>query len=90
LREALAHCRKAVQMEAYRPDVWINLGRVALTAGRRGEAYRALEQGRLLDPSNAGIAKAMQQLGVRRQPVLSFLPRQNPINVFLGRMRPQA
>jgi len=90
LHDALKHCRKAAQMEEYRADVWLNLGRVALTAGRRGEAYRALERGRLLDPTHRGIAKELLQFGLRRPPTVSFLPRQNPINVFLGRLRPSA
>lgn len=88
LREALVHCRKAVKLEAYRADVWLNLGRVALAAGRRGEAYRAFEQGRLLDPTHTSIAKELRKLGVRRPPVVAFLPRQNPLNVMLGRLRP--
>lgn len=87
-REALSHCRKAAQMEAYRADVWENLGHVAIAAGRRGEAYRAFEQGRLIDPTHKGIAKELRKLGVRREPIVAFLPRQNPINVFLGRLRP--
>ena len=90
LHDALKHCRKAAQMEEYRADVWLNLGRVALTAGRRGEAYRALERGRLLDPTHRGIAKELRPFGVRRPPAVSFLPRQNPINVFLGRLLPSA
>ena len=55
LRKALTHCRKAVQMEAYRADVWLNLGRVALAARRRGEAYRAFEQGRVLLPPREAV-----------------------------------
>jgi Tfp pilus assembly protein PilF len=86
LLEALKHCRKAAQMEPYRADVWLNLGRVALAANRRGEAFRALERARSLDPTHPGIASELRQLGVRRPPALSFLPRQNPINVFLGRI----
>jgi len=90
LHEALKHCRKAAQMEAYRADVWLNLGRVALAAGRRGEAYRAFERGRSIDPTHRGIAKELRRLGMRRSPFVRFLPRQNPINVFLGRLLPAA
>ena len=90
LHDALKHCRKAAQMEAYRADVWMNLGRVAMAAGRRGEAYRAFDRGRSLDPTHRGIVKELRRLGVRRPPAVSFLPRQNPINVFLGRLRPSA
>jgi tetratricopeptide (TPR) repeat protein len=87
-REALQFCRRAAELEGYRADVWWNLGRVALTTGRRGEAYRALRLAAKHDPTHAGIAEDLQRLGVRRQPTLSFLERRHPVNVFFGRMRP--
>ena len=87
LHEALDHCRRAAKVEPYRTAVWSNLGQVAMAAGRRAEAHRALERGRALDPGNAKITKELQRLGVRRPPVMTFLARGNPVNVFLGRMR---
>ncbi|HXV78231.1 MAG TPA: hypothetical protein VD788_18110 [Candidatus Polarisedimenticolaceae bacterium] len=88
LREALQFCRRAAELEGYRPDVWWNLGRVALLTGRRGEAYRALRLAAKLDPGHEGIATDLRKLGVRREPVLTFLDRRHPVNVFLGRLRP--
>jgi tetratricopeptide (TPR) repeat protein len=85
-REALSHCRRAAQAEAYRADVWLNLARVALAAGRRGEAYKALRRGKEIDPTHTGIDRELRRLGIRRTPVVSFLPRGNPVNVLLGRM----
>ena len=86
LHDALKHCRQAAQMEAYRADVWLNLGQVALAAGRRGEAHRAFQRGRSLDPTHTGIAKELRRLGLRRAPVVRFLTRENPVNVYLGRL----
>ena len=86
LHEALKHCRRAAQMEAYRADVWLNLGQVALAASRRGEAHRAFQRGQSLDSTHTGIARELRRLGVRRPPVVRFLRRKNPINVFLGRI----
>jgi tetratricopeptide (TPR) repeat protein len=86
-REALKHCRSAVGLEGHRPALWWNLGRVALSLGRRSEAYRAWQQGLSLQPDHAGMRKDLQRLGNRRQPVLSFLPRSHSINVMLGKLR---
>ena len=86
-REALQHCRSAVRLECHRPALWWNLGRVALSLGRRGEAYRAWRQGLSLQPDHAGMRKDLQRLGIRRQPVLSFLPRSNSVNFMLGKLR---
>lgn len=86
LHDGLEHCRTAARAEPYRPDVWLNLGRVALAAGRRGEAFRALDRGRCLDPGHAGIAKELRRLGQRRRPIVRFLRRHNPVNIFLGRL----
>jgi len=87
IHEAMRCCRRAADMEGYRTDVWWNLGRVALAAGRRREALRAFHSGLLVHPGHPGFATELRRMGVRRPPVLSFLPRKNPINVFLGRLR---
>ena len=48
-----------------------------------------------IEDSEAALAvecrdvEELSRLGSRRPPVLGFLPRENPVNVFLGRMRPQ-
>jgi tetratricopeptide (TPR) repeat protein len=88
MHEAVQCCRRAADMEGYRTDVWWNLGRVALAAGRRREAFRAFHSGLLVHPGHPGLATELRRMGMRRPPVLSFLPRDNPINVFLGRLRP--
>ena len=85
--EAIACCRKAAEFEGYRPEVWWNLGRVALTAGRRGEAHRAFHRGLALQPGHPGILRDLQRMGIRRRPALPFLPRKNPLNVFFGHLR---
>jgi predicted Zn-dependent protease len=85
--EAMRFCRLAADRESYRADMWWNLARVALGAGKRSEAFRALHRGRSVDPTHRGIDVELKRMGVRRTPVVTFLPRENPINVFLGRMR---
>lgn len=85
--ESLRLCRDAVSIEDFRPDLWWNLGRVALIVGHRGEAHRSFERGLMLDPAHHGLRKDLARMGVRRRPVLGFVPRNHRINVFLGKLR---
>jgi len=87
MRDALNYCRKATEIESFSPDIWWNLGRVALTVRRKGEAHRAFRKGLSLEPGHAGIRQELKRMGLRRGPVLSFISRKHPLNVALGRMR---
>jgi tetratricopeptide (TPR) repeat protein len=87
VREGLLFCREAVTLEGYNPDLRCNLGHVLLRAERRAEAYRCFLKGLSLDPHHAPTLRALRKLGIRRRPVLPFLARGNPLNVFLGRLR---
>ena len=83
--EAVRCCRAAAEIEGYRPDVCWNLGRVLLEAGRRREAYRALNLGLKIQSGHKGLQQTLKNMGVRRRPVMRFLDRKNPLNVFLGK-----
>jgi tetratricopeptide (TPR) repeat protein len=85
--EGVRFCREAVAMEGYNPDLLWNLGRSLLVAGRRGEAYAALTKGLRLQRDHRGIILELKNMGVRRKPFLRILGRNNPLNVFLGRLR---
>jgi tetratricopeptide (TPR) repeat protein len=87
MRDALLHCRKATETENFSPDLWWNLGRVALAVRHNGEAYRAFEQGLRCESNHLGILRDIKRLGIRRPPTLSFLPRGHALNVVLGRLR---
>jgi hypothetical protein len=47
----------------------------------------AVERGLKLDPDHPGLLTLQKEIGTRRRPVLRFLDRDHPVNVFLGRMR---
>ncbi len=87
IREGLDLCRHACRISFYEPDNFVNLARTALLAGHRREAYKAIQRGYALDPSSNALKKLHSKLGFRKDPVLRFLARDNPINRFLGRMR---
>ena len=85
-KEALKLCRKACEDEFYNWEVWFNLGRVEREAGNVMKAHQALVRALRLQPRNAEIRKELEELGMRRRPFLSFLSRDHPLNVFLGRL----
>jgi len=64
-----------------------NLAMVYLERNDREKAIQTLHEGLRLQPKNRQIQKIFREIGRRRPPVLRFLPRDNPINVWLGRRR---
>ena len=84
---ALELCRSAAKEEFFNPELYHNLARVHMAFGFKSEAIRYLRRGLMIDPANAGLAQDLARLGRRRLPVLQFLPRNHPVNRWLGRMR---
>lgn len=89
-REGLELCRHAAAKEPFRPENHLNLAEVLLMVGNRRAAIRALHEGLSLDPEHRGLCELRKRLGVRRRPPIPFLPRSNPLNVWLGKMRHEA
>lgn len=85
--ESLVLCTSASKQEFFNPEVYLNLARVYLSFGFKTEGRRFLMRGQMIDPGNAEIQLALQQLGARMQPVLRFLPRCHFINRWLGGAR---
>ena len=86
-KEAAEYCELALDREFFRADFYWNLGQVWIRAGHRRKAVEAIERGLAVEPQNPRLTKLMESIGVRRQPVLSFLHRDNPLNVSLGKVR---
>jgi hypothetical protein len=68
----------------------LNLAEVYATAGRREEAVEALSAGLKFARRDVRLTIAMNRLTSRREPVLSFLGRQHPMNRQLGLLRHRA
>ena len=85
--EARTLCEDAAKQEFFNPEVYLNLARVYLCFGFKNEGCRFLMRGQMIDPANAEIQQALDQLGARMDPVLRFLPRQHFINRWLGSAR---
>lgn len=85
--KALELCRSAAKEEFFNPELYHNLARVHMAFGFKSEAIRYLRRGLMIDPANTALADDLARLGRRRLPVLQFLPRNHPVNRWLGRMR---
>lgn len=80
-------CESAAKQEFFNPDLYLNLARVYLSVGRRPEALRYLRRGQMIDPGHQAIREAVHDLGLRRVPILPFLPRRHVVNRMLGGVR---
>ncbi|HKY32321.1 MAG TPA: tetratricopeptide repeat protein [Candidatus Polarisedimenticolia bacterium] len=90
-QEAIEMCEKALSVEFYNPDLYLNVARVYLTAGERRRAHKALCQGLRIEKGHAGLIAEIRRMGVRRRPVFGFLPRHHVLNrltgAFVSRLR---
>jgi tetratricopeptide (TPR) repeat protein len=85
-REGAEMCRQAIALEFFNADLFLNYGRVLLLADRRKEAFDAFLKGLSVQRNHQEILRELGRMGWRKRPLLSFLPRGNPINVVLGKL----
>ena len=86
-RPAIELCRRALDLEFYNGDHYVNLARVYLAAGQRRKAVDIIESGLKLLPDHQDLQRVRRSLGVRERPPVPFLNRSHPINVSLGQAR---
>jgi Flp pilus assembly protein TadD len=85
--QARALCESAAKQEFFNPDLYLNLSRIYLEFGRKSEALRYLRRGQMIDPGHVLIRRTIAELGRRKMPMLSFLPRRHLVNRALGTAR---
>jgi predicted Zn-dependent protease len=76
-------CNVSLELEPGNPAHYLNLAKIHLIAGDKKETLRVLREG-MSQGGNPGIIALLDQIGNRKSPVLSFLPRSNPLNRLLG------
>lgn len=86
-KPAIDLCRRAIDLEFYNGDHYVNLIRVYVAAGNRKKALETAEAGLKIIPEHDGLVEARKSLGIRSRPALPFLDRSHPINVTLGQKR---
>ncbi len=80
-------CEKAVRMSPNDPLNRVNLGKVFRLEGNTGAAYGEFLTAWKLDRMHPAPASELSRMGIRRPPVLGFLPRSHWLNIRLGRLR---
>jgi tetratricopeptide (TPR) repeat protein len=85
--EAVQYCNLSVKSQFMDPDHRANLALVYLERSDRASAIENLHAGLRLQPNNPRIHEILNDIGTRRPPVIGFLSRNNPLNVWLGRRR---
>jgi len=86
-QQGLDLCRQAARQAFYRVDLCLNLARAHLSLGDRKRAVLALKRGASLEPNDPAVQGLMNEVGRRRSPVFSFLPRGHSLNRVAGRIR---
>lgn len=86
-KDAIDLCKRALELEFYNADHYVNLMKVYVAAGNRKKALETIEAGLKLHPEEDALLNARRTLGVRARPPVPFLGRSNPINVSLGQAR---
>ena len=80
-------CSQAIRKKHNDPELHLNLADVYIRANRHDDAVYALRQGAKYTKRDSRIMQKLQQLGVRKAPVIPFLDRRNFLNRHLGRVR---
>jgi len=83
----ILYCDQALRLAGPDPDLYLNQARAHLALGQRERAVKCIIRGLAVDPHHEPLRLAQQAMGWRRRPVLPFLPRSNPVNRWLGRLR---
>jgi len=77
-------CQKAIQLQSYEGRHWANLVRVYIVAKNRRKAVETLDDSLRKLRNDPELIRVRQEIGYRQAPMLTFLPRQNPINKLFG------
>jgi predicted Zn-dependent protease len=80
-------CQEALGLKCNHAQLYLNLAEVYQQAGRTSDAIDVLQKGLISAGRDFRIRRALERLGVRRLPVLTFLHRSHPVNRALGRVR---
>lgn len=78
-------CTVSLEHEPDNPAHYLNLGKIKLISGNKRDALQLFRDG-MARGGSAEIRGLLDEFGKRKRPVLPFLARSNPLNIFLGRL----
>ena len=68
------------------PTLYLNLGKAYLAADKKKEAFDSFKKGIETDNIHEGIICEMENLGIRRRPLIPLLKRANLLNKYFGKL----
>ena len=84
-KKGAALCSEALRAQPSHPDPYYQLGRIYLLAGQKPNAIATFRRG-LKQRRYQPLIDQLHQLGLRKEPVFSSLPREHFLNRHLGRL----
>ena len=85
VHEGMETCQRALSADRRNGEIWAAMALLSLRARSKKKAVEAIMRGLALAPKSRALRELHRKLGIRRQPPVPFLPRENPVNVKLGR-----
>jgi hypothetical protein len=70
-------------LERDEPPHYLNLGNIHLLSGNKLEALRVFREG-MERGYHEEIQKKLDEIGMRKSPIFTTLPRNNPVNRLFG------
>lgn len=95
-REGCNFCEESIRVMSktpsadrgfFYPVLYLNLGKAYLTCNQKKAALDAFREGLKHDSKHKELQSHTAKLGCRKNPVIPFLIRGNPINKYLGKLR---
>ena len=86
-KPAIDLCRRALELQFYNADHYLNLAKVYIAGGNRKKSVETAEEGLKGHSDYAPLVEFRKSLGIRARPAVPFLDRSHPINVTLGQAR---
>jgi tetratricopeptide (TPR) repeat protein len=80
-------CESAIRINPGDPLTRVNLGKVLRLQGNTRAAYEEFITAWKLDKKHPAPASELSRMGIRRPPLLPFLPRSHWANIALGKVR---
>lgn len=85
-RSSLNILRETASGDCCDGDIYCNLAIAEFVSKHRRRAFMAIERGKKIGSDHSGLDILFDIFDTRRPPVISFLNRNNPINIALGKL----
>jgi tetratricopeptide (TPR) repeat protein len=83
IKKGIELCLSSLELERDEPVHYLNLGNIYLISGNKPEALRVFREG-MARGDQEEIRRILDEIGTRKLPIIKSLPRDHPVNRFLG------